>query len=72
MSNVVLKIWDNSETIYTYEIIDEDDGYSIWMSTGPLSGREIGGEFDEFAHALAWLSDFIKQGENVYEDQEEA
>ena len=70
MSNVVLKIWDNSETIYTYEIIDEGVWYSIWIRTGPLRGREIGGEFDEFAHALAWLSDFIKQGENVYEDQE--
>ena len=68
MSNVVLKIWDNGETMYTYEIIDEGSSYSIWVSTTPLRGREIGGEFYEFMDALEWLTNFIKEGEDVVED----
>ena len=65
MSQVALEIYSNQDTMYTYQILEESTAYRVWVSTGPLDGEFIGGEFEEFPDALEWLSDFIKDGEDV-------
>ena len=41
MSEVIMQTYNNSEFLYTYQIIEEDDGFKVWKSTGPITG-EIG------------------------------
>lgn len=63
MSDVVLDTFPCMELTYTYQVTDEGDHYRVWQSTGPISGRYVGGKFDDFVSALDYLTDYIKQGE---------
>lgn len=63
--SVALKLYDNDEFAYEYEIVEDDNAYKVWKSTGPLSGRFIncGEKYDQLIDAMQALVDFIKGGE---------
>lgn len=54
---------DYAQTTYGYQINESENGFKIWMSTGPLRGEHIGGEFEEFIDALEYLARHLRDGE---------
>ena len=65
MSEVIMQTYNNSEFLYTYQIIEEDDGFKVWKSTGPITGGFInkGQAYDTAVDAMQALVEFVKQGE---------
>lgn len=60
--------YTDGELMYGYQITEDfdDDGnriWRVWQSSGPISGKHVGGHFDAFTAALAWLSEYIADGE---------
>lgn len=61
--DVIVKVFPNPESTYTYEIIDEGDEYTIWRSTGPVNGKFVGGRFNFLADAMKWLAhEIVEEG----------
>lgn len=68
MNGIALQIHEDvAGTDYYYEIVTADDsddgGYKVWVSTGVLTGKFIGGVFAEFIDALHFLLEFLDDGE---------
>ena len=66
MSEVIVNIYDNEDFMYTYQIVDNEEGkYMIWKSTGPIRGHYIGDKegYENLIDAMDALVRYIKKGE---------
>lgn len=54
---------DYAETTYGYQITLDDGTYSIWKSTGPISGEYVDRNIDGFVEAMQALLKYIEDGE---------
>lgn len=64
MSTVVLDTYDNSDIMYTYQIIEEDGVYRVWKA-GHLWGEYIINKdgFESAIDAMEALVNYVKAGE---------
>ena len=66
MSELILRLWENEETDYTYEVVFTDEGeYRVWVETSPIRGKFLPGKHERCIDALEELVNCIKQGELV-------
>jgi len=64
MSTVVLDTYDNSDIMYTYQIIEEDGVYRVWKA-GFAWGKYIINKdgFESAIDAMEALVNYVKAGE---------
>jgi hypothetical protein len=62
---VVLDTYENAELMYTYQVVEDDDVYKVWKSTGPLRGGYIINKdgFESIIDAMEALVNYVKAGE---------
>lgn len=70
MDEVLIDITDHSgiELMDSYQLLRVEDGYKIWISTGPISGKFFKDDegntlIEEFAEAFECLHRLVKERE---------
>lgn len=52
------------ELSYGYQLIAEDDGtYTVWVTTGPISGFRSGGRWETLPEAFNHLVSIVREKE---------
>jgi hypothetical protein len=68
MSTLLVNVEENDELIYGYQLIQEHNGFKVWVSTGILSGYFAtdaydNATFDTFKEAFEFLANLINNEE---------
>lgn len=60
---VYAEVENDNELMYSYQLVDTDLGYGVWVSTGPLKGKFVGRDIEDFEEAFNLFVNTVREQE---------